>query len=265
MPILILMDNKLLKKSLVNSYTDKRNGFAHALDSIGFALVSALGIYALLLSYINSNELRLILSIDGALIILIAITYHRRKLFSRHVSRLKTQMHQSLITEELLLMDEAELERLLPSEYCRNKALYIQNAAPLGDDDVYALLRRSAAMPIKPVTAVCVNLPANDLSVSSEALKSVRFLTFQELIPKSSIEIDSQKVEHAIIEKFYKKRKPVSDRDASIWHKYFIIGAVLYAASFIMRYGTYLRFAAIVSCTLGARIAIFDRMKKPRM
>lgn len=264
-----------LERSIKKSFRGGKNRLAALIDRSAFCLLIGVG------AFVFSRALR-IRPAPAAVIgvfAVIASFFSASALFRRglraHSMRLRERTRAALMRERILLLDERALSGLLAAAEAERadgaSILLPQKSAPLCEDDVYSAVRGARSRsggPPKRLILITLSEPDEGARRCAEGLSAPEVeLTDAKGVPalREAFFISEAEIDAAIIAGAKasppKRLRLAAELLSTNAGKYALLGAILFGASFFMRFAQYFRAVGALCFALFLRLRTYERLK----
>lgn len=264
--------DKNYTNAVKRSYNGGRSRLASALDFLFFNLIRLLAVYLLLKRPISEPILRLFLSITITIILSIISKLVSDSRYRKHEARLRRDTAKKLIQRKLLCMTAREL-RTKAESALGTDCIIIQTASEADVDAVYEAMRSISEAGLSQVCLVSVSgFTADAIKLCERCFCGVidaKAITdipgFVDISDISDGEIDREIT--------LEYEKPVKAKPGfknalmpDMVKKYVMLGAILFALSFIVRFSIYMRLtASLAFCAAGACMVLNEYSVRKKM
>lgn len=243
------------------SFYGGRSKVVRIIDSILIAALIFLAYYAIIKPRIRYGTAAFLLVLTLTAVTLIAYKIVNALRLSRHINGLRNAMRTMLENQALMLLPSIEYENRIRSAL--NRSCYIiQKTEKLDCDDIYSAARYAKHNGCDKLSIVALSEPTREAVEAAKRLceTDISFENAREIVynsPNAPVisEID---IDRAIVLRYGKaQRTKLSSRfkqDSALSRtkQYFIVGALLFALSFIMKHSIFVRLIASIALTLSA-------------
>lgn len=235
--------------------------FAAFMDAFVFTLCFGAAVLALVYSVLRDARASAFIAVVCALAALIVLEAHGRRRFASQIAALNKAVADELLRQKLLLADSKKLLSIVRSEAEATDGSNIrlfQTSAPVSPDAVFSVMREEQDDVGKPIGLYSVSALSEEGRNAIEALNNAGSrIVFHMLSEIEGIgkrfPVSEGEIERRILSRFGAEQKKTINIKKMLHSmraaKFLVLGILLFAASFIMRFGHFLRAVALVSFT----------------